>query len=43
MAEIVSAYANAEGGTVVIGISDKTRKVEGVDSSKRLLHSYAGI
>jgi len=32
LADIVSAYANAEGGTVVIGISDKTRKVEGVDS-----------
>ncbi len=29
LADIVSAYANAEGGTVVIGISDKTRKVEG--------------
>ena len=32
MADIVSAYANAEGGTVVIGISDKTRKVEGVNA-----------
>lgn len=32
LADIVSAYANAEGGTVVIGISDKTRKVEGVNA-----------
>lgn len=32
LADIVSAYANAEGGTVVIGISDKTRRVEGVNA-----------
>ena len=27
-----SDIANAEGGTVVIGISDKTRKLEGINS-----------
>lgn len=32
LSDIVSAYANAEGGTVVIGISDKTRRVEGVNA-----------
>lgn len=32
LADIVSAYANAEGGIVVIGISDKTRRVEGVNA-----------
>lgn len=32
MSDIISAYANAEGGTVVIGISDKTRKIEGVNT-----------
>ena len=32
LADIVSAYANAEGGTVVIGISDKTRRLEGVNA-----------
>ena len=31
LAEIVCAYANAEGGVVVVGISDKTRTVEGVN------------
>lgn len=29
---IISAFANAEGGTIVIGVSDKTRSVEGVNS-----------
>ena len=32
LSDIVSAYANAEGGTVVIGISDSTRRVEGVNA-----------
>lgn len=31
IADLISAFANAEGGTVVIGISDKTRKLEGVN------------
>ncbi len=31
LAIAIIAFANADGGTVVIGISDKTRKIEGVD------------
>ena len=27
----IIAFANADGGTVAIGISDKTRRVEGID------------
>ena len=29
---IISAFANSEGGTIVIGISDKPRIIEGIDS-----------
>lgn len=32
LAPIISAFANAEGGTIVIGIADKTREVEGLHS-----------
>jgi len=32
IADIISAFANAEGGTIVIGISDKTRRIEGINS-----------
>ncbi len=32
IAELISAFANAEGGTIVIGISDKKRKLEGINS-----------
>ncbi|MBQ8924242.1 MAG: putative DNA binding domain-containing protein, partial [Lachnospiraceae bacterium] len=28
----IAAFANADGGTLIIGISDKTRKLEGIDS-----------
>lgn len=31
IADLISAFANAEGGTIVIGISDKTRKLEGIN------------
>lgn len=30
--EHISGFANAEGGTLIIGISDKTRELEGIDS-----------
>ena len=30
ISNLISAFANAEGGTIVIGISDKTRKLEGI-------------
>ena len=32
LAQHISAFANADGGTLVIGISDKKRTLEGVDS-----------
>lgn len=31
LADLISAFANAEGGTIVLGISDKKRTVEGVN------------
>ena len=31
LAGLIVAFANAEGGTIVLGISDKTRKLEGVN------------
>ena len=27
----IVAFANADGGVIVIGVSDKTRKIEGID------------
>ena len=30
LAPIISAFANAEGGTIVIGIDDKTKAIEGL-------------
>ena len=35
LAPIISAFANAEGGTIVIGIADKTREIEGIDAIGR--------
>ncbi len=32
LAKHISAFANADGGTLVIGIDDKTRELEGIDS-----------
>ena len=31
IAPLVSAFANAEGGTIVLGIDDKTREIEGIN------------
>lgn len=31
ISDLISAFANAEGGTIVIGISDKTKRVEGIN------------
>lgn len=30
IADLISAFANAEGGTIAIGISDKTKVIEGI-------------
>ena len=30
LATLISAFANAEGGTIAIGISDKTKRIEGL-------------
>lgn len=30
IAPLISAFANAEGGTIIIGINDKTREIEGI-------------
>ena len=32
IADLISAFANAEGGTFVIGISDKRKILEGINS-----------
>lgn len=32
IADLISAFANAEGGTIVIGISDKKRIIEGINN-----------
>ncbi len=32
LSDLICAFANADGGTVAIGISDKTKRIEGVDS-----------
>ena len=34
----IVAFANADGGTIVIGVSDKTRKIEGVDQHTEKLN-----
>lgn len=31
LADLISAFANAEGGTIVIGISDRKRRLEGIN------------
>lgn len=31
LADLISAFANAEGGTIVIGISDKSQELEGIN------------
>lgn len=32
LASLISAFANADGGTVVIGVSDRSRRLEGINS-----------
>ena len=39
----IVAFANADGGTIVIGVSDKTRKIEGVDQYTEKLNELLRI
>ena len=39
----IIALANADGGTVAIGISDKTRRIEGVDYDIRKLNELLRV
>ena len=32
LSDLICAFANADGGTVAVGISDKTKRIEGVDA-----------
>ena len=32
LAKIISAFANAEGGTIAIGVNEKNREIEGISS-----------
>ena len=34
LATIIVAMANADGGMIAVGISDKTRRIDGVDQDK---------
>ena len=36
-------FANADGGVVVIGVSDKTRKIEGVDQHTEKLNELLRV
>lgn len=38
LANTIVARANADGGVIVVGISDKTRRIEGVDQDKKHLN-----
>lgn len=38
LANTIVAMANADGGTIAVGISDKTRRIEGVDQDKEHLN-----
>lgn len=43
LAVTLVAFANADGGTVAIGISDKTRRVEGVDDNVHQLNELLRV
>lgn len=32
LSDLICAFANADGGTVAVGISDKTKRIEGIDA-----------
>ena len=39
----IVAFANADGGVIAIGISDKTRKIEGIDQHIDKLNELLGV
>ena len=39
----VCAFANADGGIIVVGISDKTKRIEGVDSRERQVNELLRV
>ena len=43
LAVVIVAMANADGGTVVVGISDKTRQIEGVDQNETHLNELRRV
>ena len=38
LSETICAFANADGGTIAVGISDKKRRIEGVDYNTEQLN-----
>ena len=43
LAVSIVAFANADGGVIAIGVSDKTRKIEGVDQYKEKLNELLRV
>lgn len=43
MAIPIVAFANADGGVIAIGVSDKTRKIEGVDQYTEKLNELLRV
>ena len=43
MAVPIVAFANADGGAIAIGVSDKTRKIEGVDQHTEKLNKLLRV
>ncbi len=39
----IVAFANADGGVIAIGVSDKTRKIEGVDQHTEKLNELLRV
>lgn len=43
LAILLIAFANADGGTAAIGISDKTRRIEGIDGDTQRLNELLRV
>ena len=43
LAVSIVAFANADGGVIAIGVSDKTRKIEGVDQHTEKLNELLRV